>query len=136
NGLEKMLGPNRKMLVILTADHGAGVPVPKAQKNNLPSGQWDETKIKSQLEKCIGKTDVVDGLVETNIFLKSNGKDVETLKKAKDCVSEAPGVWYAFTRDEIMENKIPQTPWTKNLAASYFPSRGADIVAVLMPYWN
>jgi hypothetical protein len=57
-------------------------------------------------------------------------------EKLRECLLKEEGVLAAYTREQIMSGAFPATPWTKNLATYYFPSRGPDAIAILRPYWN
>lgn len=145
--IRKKLG-GKKFAVILTADHGAGVDAVQARKWGVPAGKMNGSQNQKKINECLAKDDIANGshqaaaLNETGLFLTSAVSDVPERRayareKAKDCIlSQEEGAWYAFTRDEILSNRIPQAPWLKNLESSYNPERGPDVVSVLKPYWN
>jgi hypothetical protein len=70
-------------------------------------------------------------------YLRKDTKDVtEARKKLRNCIlSEAP-YHVAYTREEILTNMVAPTPWLQALPAAYHPGRGADVIALLRPYWN
>jgi hypothetical protein len=80
----------------------------------------------------------VASVSSTSFFLSDSIKDKKEARvKTKECLNAATDpIWQAFTREEILSNQVPQTPWLKNLVPSYNPARGADVIGVLKPYWN
>lgn len=129
----------KKLIVALTADHGAGINTEAGAKYNIPGGKQNYTKVLQKVNECLVPEHVkVDDNYSLNLYLAADTKDKEgARKKVKACLNAmTDSVWQAFTRDEIMTNQLPQTPWLKNLAGSYNPMRGSDVVGVLNPYWN
>ncbi|MDZ4675991.1 MAG: alkaline phosphatase family protein [Oligoflexia bacterium] len=138
--LQKKIG-NKKLIVVVTGDHGAGVDIKKHQKQNIPGGKVDFDKEKARINKCLNLSGVgsVGFLGTSSIHLSDTVKQedlVDARKKAKQCLIADGSIWSAFTRDEILSNQYPQVPWLKSLAKSYNPARGPDVVGVLNPYWN
>jgi len=139
-GLQKSLG-EKKMLVVLTADHGAGVDSKAARALHIPAGQIEDKTLKDRINSCLKGKARLSAAVSMTLFVEPRANEnVEERKKkleqVKVCFQKQEGVWGAFTRDEILENHIPQVPWLKYLQGSYNPERGADVVGVLKPYWN
>lgn len=147
--ISRLLGKLRrsvseKILVVLTADHGSGMGTQTAKKLNLPAGKLNEKDTRRQLNECMAhkgfdpKGGAVAAVLSMNVYLADTVKDKRLAReKAKECLNEMEhSVWQAFTREDILSGRIPNAPWLKNLAASYYPARGADVVGVLLPYWN
>jgi arylsulfatase A-like enzyme len=140
--IQKKLG-KKKFIVALSADHGAGFDT--ASDASIPGGKINNPLFLKELNDCLVKSGVkapenkpVALLSSSSIFLSDKIKDKKDARiKTKICLNTASGpIWQAYTREEILGNQIPQTPWLKNLVGSYNPSRGADVIAVLNPYWN
>ena len=140
--LQKRLG-KKKILVVLSADHGAGFDT--SSDSSIPGGKINEERFARELSDCLVKAGVkskddkpLADFTSMSLFLADSIKDKKQARiKAKECQNNASEpIWQAFTRDEIMSNQIPQTPWLKNLVSSYNPARGADVIGVLKPYWN
>jgi hypothetical protein len=137
--LKKTLG-GKKFIVALTADHGAGINTEFASKKyNMPGGKFDPQTVLGKLNDCLKPDHIkADNIYSMNVYLAEDTKNkFEARKKLKSCFnSMTDGVWQSYTRDEIMTNQVPQTPWLKNLASSYNPLRGSDVIGILNPYWN
>ncbi len=140
-GLQKMAG-SKKVMFVLTGDHGAGIPTPDFKKFNLPGGKMDSLRQEKVLKDCMKESGVSASqpFIRTyslNYFLTDQVTDKKSgREKLKQCLIKSESIWNAYTRDEIMEGRIPQTPWLKRLPTTYHPKRGADVIGVLAPYWN
>jgi hypothetical protein len=135
--LEHSLG-GKKLLVVLTGDHGAGVDIDSIQKKySISGGKQDDRAVLARVNKCLGGGVQVVQNINLNFYLAPETKDkLGARQKVKECVVKETGVWSAFTRDEILSNQVPNTPWLKNLTSSYNPGRGSDVIGILKPYWN
>jgi hypothetical protein len=137
--LKKLKSVKGKVLVVLTADHGAGVDAVKLAPKGIPSGRVDKPKHADTLNKCLKAQGVgeVGVLLSSALYVKNMKGDLSAQRqKAKQCMAKSgPPYWYVLTKDEILENKMPNVPWLKNLATSIHPALGPDVVAIPHPYW-
>ncbi len=138
--IQKRLGKKRFM-VVLTSDHGGGPVTKKIKPQGIPSGQMNYENLKKNLNICLQSKVKIEDAHGLNIYIETKGITnqitiEEERKLVRECLTKEEGVWYAFTREEIMQNRLPNTPWLKKLYQSYIPKKGADVVGVLKPYWN
>ena len=138
--LQKKMG-SKKILVVFTADHGAGVDVEHLP--NIPGGKMDDPQVKTKLNQCLldhgitGKDRKPLAYLTTgSAYLSSINSTPQARGTLKTCLESLPGVWRAYTKDEILEGKIPNTPWLQYLPSAFHPARGADAVIIFDPYWN
>ncbi len=143
--LKKWAG-RKKFLVVLTSDHGNAINTATAAQKRILGGQLNYKNVLEKVNECMEdkgfskKQDrpVVPFVYSMNFFLDKDyvGKE-KASQSLKECVAEyRSSTLYALTKSEILENRIPQVPWLKDLAASLPSTTGADVVGVLRPYWN
>ena len=137
SNLKKNLG-EKKFIVVLTADHGAGVNIDEARTFSIPGGRQKTGEMQGLLDNCLKKDGIKAYSTSTmNVYLDADTKDkVVARQKVKECLtSKSDSVWYSFTREEILSHQVPAVPWLRSLESSYNPARGADVIGVLNPYW-
>jgi arylsulfatase A-like enzyme len=136
--LKKSLGA-KKLLVVLTGDHGAGINIDEGKKFRIPGGRQNQKMTLDQLNACLAPEKIrVAHINEMSIYLDDKTADLPRARaKTKECLLKmSESIGNAYTRDEILGNQVPQTPWLNKLAPSYNLARGADVIGVLQPYWN
>lgn len=141
--LQKILG-NKKMLVVLTSDHGGGPLTSSAAREKVSSGVGFFDKTFGPLNDCVRKkgfdakpNPVVYINDAYSLFLSpSLHKNEKAEIAARDCLLEnKDSIHSAYTRTEILSDRFPKTDWTKNLAGNFHPRLGADVMTVMNPLW-
>ncbi len=138
-------GGLQNVTIVLTADHGVSPMVEEMAKAGLPTAGGYQEKaltdaVKAALDKAYGPGDWLKALSEFNLYL-----DVDSLRqkgiepaKAEEVVAEAlrrqPGIYAAYTRDQIVEGRVPDTDIGHRVMLGFHPKVSGDVVIVLDPY--
>ncbi|MCC6278128.1 MAG: alkaline phosphatase family protein [Oligoflexia bacterium] len=129
-----------RILVVLSSDHGAGIDAAELSKKGIPSGKVNKPSHREALSKCFKSEAIGEvGLLQSSsVYIKNlKGDAVAKRLKAKECLKKSgPPYWHVMTKEEVLENRLPQVPWLQNLATSWHPTLGPDVIGVLHPYWN
>ncbi|MBN8724425.1 MAG: alkaline phosphatase family protein [Acidobacteria bacterium] len=142
--LDKKFGKDN-ILVVLTADHGAGA-VPEYSSDLGLNGMRIKKKfIKETIENALnskyGKAAWVAALEDPNVYL--NYKAIEEKKLSHEEVEHAvgeallsiEGVAGYLTRTQFLNGTLPKTTIAQAYQYSFHPERGGDIVIVLKPFY-
>lgn len=138
-------GGLQNVTIVLTADHGVSPMVEEMAKAGLPTAGGYQEKaltdaVKAALDKAFGPGDWLKALSEFNLYL-----DVDSLRqkgiepaKAEEVAAEAlrrqPGIYAAYTRDQIVEGRVPDTDIGHRVMLGFHPKVSGDVVIVLDPY--
>jgi hypothetical protein len=140
--LQKRVGLENCVLV-LTADHGAGLIPEQARMLRMPAGRESPAAtvatVESALTQRFGPGHYVTAFSEPNLTLSRAHLSEQQLPEARQVAAHAllqdPAVQAAFTREEILENRLPRTPLGDVVSRSYFDGRSGDVVIVNRPFW-
>ncbi|HVT14387.1 MAG TPA: alkaline phosphatase family protein [Fimbriimonadaceae bacterium] len=132
-----------RTLIIVTADHGV-LPIPEeAQKLRMPSERVDEKamldSLNEGLSKTFGEGKWVLGREEQNLYLnvklmEEKGLGREAVEnRAADLLADAPGVYMALTRTQILKGQVPATNWTDLVMRSFNPKLSGDLIVAEKP---
>lgn len=144
NSLNKSIpGGIDNVAIIVTADHGVA-PIPEVgEEFGLEAHRFDvPTKaIVKALNEKYGEAEWLlgEGLYEQNVFLNraliaSKGLSLNDVSKvAAEAAAKAPGVFTAFTRDQLMNNQLPTWPWTQRVLNGFHPFLGGDLMVIESP---
>jgi arylsulfatase A-like enzyme len=141
--LDDRVGLDRTLLV-LTSDHGA-VPLPEESARlgfaaaRVPPAELSAF-VDARLDRAIGDDDWVVHLHSTGLYLSLDAiarrglvrEDVEKL--AADAVRAHPAVETAYTRSQIMNGRLPDTPLTRRVVRSFYPDKSGDVILVAKPF--
>jgi predicted AlkP superfamily pyrophosphatase or phosphodiesterase len=133
----------KNVLVALTADHG--IP-PKPELNvarKMPGGRLKDKEFTEVLEKALeakfgpGKWSVgkKGELIYLNPALLEQHGAERVREAAAEVVRNIPHVLRVYTKDQFLRGQTGQDKASVRSANGYHPTRGADVVAVLEPYW-
>jgi len=144
NDLDRQVGIDNVDIVV-TADHGV-LPVPEEsggtyRTSSIRVKNSPEHHVAAALAKAYGEGEWLcgDGLYEQNLFLNHATIDAKGLKledvenTAAKAAMESDGVFAAFTRTQIMNNRLPQWDWTKLVLNGYHPRMGGDVMVLEAP---
>jgi len=142
--------------VVVTADHGVMPIAAAAIAAGLPAGAYPEQEIRdaaeTALDAALGPGDWTLALVEENLYLNLDAfaaradRDHSAAEPAVDLVSRAeriaadavmrrPGIYVAYTRDQILAGQLPATDIARRVARSYHPKVSGEVVLVQEPFW-
>lgn len=134
-----------RVLLVLTADHGVA-PVPEeARQRKLDAGRIPFAAItqaaNAALARQFGEGEWVTGFTEPALYLKASTlverkvapRDAEEV--AARALEAVPGVLAAYTRSQILEGRLPDTPITRMVVNGYSRAVGGDVVVVPKPFW-
>ncbi len=129
----------------MTADHGVAPMVEEMKKAGFATAAAYQEKtlteaVKGALEGALGPGDWLKALSEFNLYLNLDTlrqKGVEPAK-AEEIAAEAlrrqPGIYAAYTRDQILEGRVPETDIGRRVVLGFHPKVSGDVVIVLDPY--
>lgn len=131
--------------IVVTADHGV-LPVPEESGGTYRTSSArvlasPAIAVEKALTKAYGegKWLLGDGMYEQNLFLdhstiEQKGLRLEDVENAAAvAAAKAPGVFDAFTRTQILNNRLPQWDWTKLVLNGYHPQLGGDVMILESP---
>lgn len=134
--------------IVVTADHGAA-PLPEYTSStvSMPSARVDYSVYTNAALEAIRT--VHDGEVTTDIVqfgepymyfrqsrAKEMGLDVAAARRAiAQKLAEMPGVYAAYTRDQIENGLLPTGPFAQYIYNGFHPERSGDVLLVSRPYW-
>jgi hypothetical protein len=93
------------------------------------------------LDAAFGPADWVQVLSEENLYLNLEtlkAKGVEAGKAealAAAALVTAPGIYAAYTREQILEGRLPKTEIGRRIERSFHPRRSGEVVIVQEPFW-
>jgi predicted AlkP superfamily pyrophosphatase or phosphodiesterase len=141
--LDERIGLDRTLLV-LTADHGVA-PVPEeTAKLGIPAARIPPKTLSAfvdeRLDRELGEDDWVVHLHSTGLYLNLESierrgllrEDVERL--SAEALVAHPGVAAAYTRTAILSGQFPDTPLSRRVVHSFFPSKSGDVIPVAAPF--
>lgn len=129
---------------IVTGDHGV-VPIAREAHDvyELPAisgvGKAYADAIQKALADKFGPGNWILGSATQNVFLNrklaaDNGASMEDVDRvAVEAAMEAPGVFAAFTRSQLLNNQVPNFPFKDRITNGYSVKMGGDIVVLEAP---
>jgi arylsulfatase A-like enzyme len=134
-----------RTVVILTADHGVA-PVPEQMKDwRMPGGRFLradlEKAVVDGLEKAFGPGPWLEGRAGSSLYLNralvaERGLDPAAVERHAASAAETTApVWRAYTRSQILEDRVPPDPWSRRVLLSFHRERSGDVEVLLEPYW-
>ncbi len=132
-------------LVVLTADHGVA-PVPEQMKEwKMPGGRFSRAALEGSamatLEAAFGPGPWLEGRAGSALYLNRDliaekGLDPAKVQRVLAAGLEAvPPTWRAYTRDQLIEGRVPPDPWSRRVLVSFHRERSGDVELLLEPYW-
>lgn len=140
----KVPGGLARVVIAITADHGV-VPVPEEMSATyrMPSKRYSEGPKASALNKGLsekyGGGKWVLAITEPNLYLnralaaQRNVALADLRAEAARIIVQVPGVYTAFTAEQILNNQLPNWPWTSMVALNFNPKLGGDLIVVEEP---
>lgn len=139
-------GGLKNVAIILTGDHGITVNHSMAERLRLPGGAYWAGPITEQANAYLREKfslssgdNVIVHFEETNIafdhdLLKRKNKDVAEVARAlASWLRPLPFIAAAYAKADLLEGRVPPTPYAKRLAISTHPTRSADVVFAARP---
>ncbi|HXE72031.1 MAG TPA: alkaline phosphatase family protein [Candidatus Nitrosotenuis sp.] len=130
-----------QVLLALAGDHGVA-PLPEwSQQFRLGGGRFDaaalEKAVQSALEDRYGRgRDYLAGFVYPHLYLNVQGLSAaEARQVARQAARGVPGIFEAYTRDQIESGQLPLDPLGPRIGRSYFRGRSGDLEVVLADHW-
>lgn len=132
-----------RTLIVLTADHGV-LPIPEeAEKLRMPSERLDERPMLDLLQEGLtasfGEGKWVLGKEEQNLYLnvkliKEKGLARNIVEhRAAELLADAPGVYTALTRSQVMKGEVPTAGWSSMVMWSFNPKLSGDLIVIEKP---
>jgi predicted AlkP superfamily pyrophosphatase or phosphodiesterase len=133
-----------KVLVVLTADHGA-TPVPEQlAAAGFAAGRIKKKTIKDAIEAALvakfGGEKWVVAAEDPHVFLdrkliESKKLDpAEVQRVAGEAAAAIPGFGGYFTRTQLLRGEVPDTELGRSILRTYFGPRGGDLVLWTLPF--
>lgn len=136
----KVPGGIDNVAVIVSGDHGV-VPIPEEANQRYKTGvvrNVGDEAVKA-VQKALaakygeGKWILGSGLYEQNLYLdhelaKQKGVDLDDLDEAAvDAALTVPGIAFAFSRSQILENGMPPYPFSSRVLNGFHNKLGGDV---------
>lgn len=142
--LDKRFGPGAA-LVALTADHGAA-PLPEVlTQRRMPGGRLPEATLRKAVEAALsakygeGKWILYGSFasywLNRALIAEKNLKAAEVEECAAAALAGIPHVFRVYTRAQVVSGQFVPDSVGLRIANSFNPSRSADLITVLEPYW-
>ena len=141
--IDERVGLDRSLLV-LTSDHGV-VPLPEElARAGIAAGRVATVELTAFVEKrldaALGEDDWVRHLHSTGLYLNLDAierhrlrrEDVEQL--GAQALVAHPGVAAAYTRTQILNGQLADTPLTRRVTNSFHPDKSGDVMPVAAPF--
>jgi hypothetical protein len=134
-----------RTVVIVTADHGVA-PVPEEMGAwKMPGGRLSRADLEKAavfaLESAFGPGPWLEGRAGSGLYLNGalmaeRNLDPAAVERrlASGLESVAP-VWRAYTRNQLLEGRVPPDPWSRRVLLSFHRERSGDVEVILDPYW-
>jgi arylsulfatase A-like enzyme len=142
--IDRQVGLSRTVVVV-TADHGVA-PVPEQLAAwKMPGGRQPRADLEKAatgaLEKAFGPGPWLEGRAGSALYLNQaliaeRGLDPTVVERrlASGLEAVAP-VWRAYTRDQLLEGRVPPDRWSRRVLLSFDRQRSGDVDVLLEPYW-
>jgi hypothetical protein len=133
--------------IVLTGDHGGSPTVEYSTSMRLDAGRFDLKQYARAAQEALAArypdkdTSNVLQLSEPYLYfrhslLQSRGIDiVEARKVAADTLRELPGIFAAYTRDEIAHHQLPPSRISDSVYAGFHLERSGDVMLLTKPFW-
>jgi arylsulfatase A-like enzyme len=142
--LDKRFRPGG-VLVILTADHGVS-PLPEVQaQRRMPGGRLTDAALRKPVEAALnarfGDGKWVLAVSSGSFWLDRAAIQEKKLEPAdvERCAAEALAgqahVMRVYTRTQLLLGQVGDDLIGRRVYNGFFPSRSADVIGVLEPYW-
>jgi arylsulfatase A-like enzyme len=131
--------------LVVTADHGVAPMVEEMKRSGFVTAVSYQEKtltdaVKGALDKAFGPGDWLKALSEFNLYLDLDAlrqKGIEPAKAeaiAAEALRRQPGIYAAYTRDQILDGRMPDTDIGHRVVLGFHPKVSGDVVIVLDPY--
>jgi predicted AlkP superfamily pyrophosphatase or phosphodiesterase len=133
------------VVVVLSADHGVA-PIPEnMEKAGFYAGRIPEESLisaaKTALDAAFGADDWVSSFVEPEMWLnpdaisrhKADPREVRRI--AADAVRAVDGIYDVYTRDQLLEGRMPDTPISRKVITGFHPKVSGDLLTVPENLW-
>ncbi len=138
----------QKVLVFLTADHGAAETPKHLKSLGVPTGVFPESQLKDTLNRILtgrfglsGRDSLVLGVHNQQIWLNDTLMRLhkhaadEMIADIKAYLRSQPGVYDVFTVEEVM--RLPaEYPFIAEIRRGLHPKRSGDMLYLLEPAWH
>lgn len=142
--LDKRLRPG-SVLVVLTADHGVA-PLPEVQTaRKMPGGRIIESTLRKAVESALvakfGEGRWISYAAYGAFWLnratiREKKLDQSALEEcAAQALAEQPHIYRVYTRTQLLAGRYGNDLVGASVANGFYPSRAADVITILEPYW-
>jgi hypothetical protein len=132
------------VLAVFTADHGAP-PVPEfLAPYGFDSGRISASKLKERVSNALarlyGPADYVSAIEGRDIYIdgaavaKHGGNSTIAAQTAASAARQTPGIFAAWTRDDLLNNRIPKTPSAHAAQLAMNRKRSGDVFVEPRPF--
>jgi hypothetical protein len=133
------------VLVVMTADHGVA-PLPETNAaRKMPGGRLPAGTIGRAVQAALvakyGDGNWISSNADHTIYLnldliaQKNLNRAEVDRTAADAALTVPHVFRVYTREQLMSGEAMEDAVSRRVANGFYPRRGADVEALLEPYW-
>jgi len=133
------------VLIVLTADHGVA-PVPEVlAANRMPGGRLAQKDlfdpIQAALAAKFGAGQWILSTAGTSPYLnytlmqERSVDPVEARAVAAKAAAAVPHVARVYTRDQLLDGRVPSDPLTRRVTRGFSADRSGDLEILLEPFW-
>lgn len=157
--LDQSIGLSR-VVVVISADHGASSNSRLLGEHGFPAGNYDETEIcraaHAALRQALGPGEWIygeapgsaryslmrSGCVDEFIYLNHELLGLRGIPNqraesiVRTAIEKTPGVYAAYGRSQILTGQMPATDISRRIQQSYHPIVGADVLYVTEDFWT
>jgi predicted AlkP superfamily pyrophosphatase or phosphodiesterase len=133
------------VLIALTADHGFGDIPEHSEEIGLTAGRLSmadlTTRLKEFLNRRFGDADYVLGYNSPTFYLNTpmiRAKELEAEEVEEAAAAfllDYPGIAAVFTRSQLLDGDLPDTPLSKLVSVSWDARLSGDLFVVQAPGW-
>lgn len=153
-GVERVVpGGLASTVVVVTGDHGVAPNPQKARRAGFPAGAHPEADarignspqkdaVEKALDAAFGADDWTLAHVEDAIYLdwtayaRRGVTAAQAERAAVAALERMPGVHACYTRSQIVEGRLPQTPDARAVTLGFHRRNSGDVVIVAEPFWS
>lgn len=147
-GLARNAGGMENLVIALTADHGVAPIVEHAKAHRLDAGGFDYPPLEERLNRALSKEfgapkskKWIAKIEALHLYLdEASLKERKVAsRKAEDALKalllEEEGVFGVLTRSEFLDGSYRNSPLAAEIANSYLPEIGGDLVILPKPHF-
>lgn len=134
-----------RVTLVISSDHGVAPVALAAMDAGLPAGYFDrgaaEKAVEKALDEAFGEETWVSEMYGANLYLNREAISRRRIppagveRIAAEAARRQEGYYAVYTREQILEGRLPDTDIGRRVARSYHPDRSGDLVLIAAISW-